>query len=152
MSGNIGNKTRGFLMRVHGEAEFGAGDDICLGSLCFESHIPDIRVQLIPEDIDISEVRNSNSLVKLTLQAQGLPQEFARTSGDRNDKGWSFQRLNKGHSPGLPSKKPFGAMFVREATQGTGRSKHCIGMTFGADGPAPLNVLRERIGDDITKL
>ena len=66
-----------------------------------------------------------------TLQAQGLPQEFTRMSGDRNDRGWSLQRLNNGYSPRLPSEKPFGAMFVREATQSSGRRKHCIGKTFG---------------------
>ena len=40
-------------MVVHGETEFGANDDIRLGSLCLKSHNPDIRMQLMPEDIDI---------------------------------------------------------------------------------------------------
>jgi hypothetical protein len=31
------------------------------------------------------------------------------------------------------SEKPFGAMFGREGTQSSGRRKHCIGKTFGAD-------------------
>lgn len=40
-------------MVVHGESEFGGGDDSRLGSLCLESHNPYIRMQLMPEDIDI---------------------------------------------------------------------------------------------------
>ena len=47
----------------------------------------------MPEDIEISEVRNSNSSMKPdTLQAQGLPQEFARKSGDETKKKWSRRR------------------------------------------------------------
>ena len=42
-------------MVVHREAEFGVGDDIHLGSLCLKSRNPDIKVQLMPKDIDIFE-------------------------------------------------------------------------------------------------
>jgi len=44
-----------FSMVVHGEAEFGANDDIRLGLLCLKSHNPDVRVQLMPEDMRVEQ-------------------------------------------------------------------------------------------------
>ena len=53
------------------------------------------------------------------LQAQGLPQEFARKGDNRNNKGWNWRKtfvMLKQYFPRLSSEKLFDVMLVREAT------------------------------------
>ena len=39
-------------MVIHGEVKYGANDDIHLGLLYLRPHNPDVRLQLMPEDIE----------------------------------------------------------------------------------------------------
>ena len=41
-----------FSMVIHREVKYGANDDIHLGLLYLRPHNPDVRLQLMPEDIE----------------------------------------------------------------------------------------------------